>query len=74
MSNCLQEFLLGITAVIEKVGLLSYFLFLARTTVRIRLNLTAVESWMLETAFEVKIYISVIQNEISIKEESQFFI
>ena len=32
------KFLLGTSAVIEKVGLLSYFLFLARTTVRIRLK------------------------------------
>ena len=32
------KFLLGTSVVIEKVGLLSYFLFVARTTIRIRLN------------------------------------
>ena len=32
------KFLLGTSTIIEKVGLLSYFLFLARTTARIRLK------------------------------------
>ena len=32
------EFLLGTSAVIEKVGLLSYFDFFARTIIKIRLN------------------------------------
>ena len=41
MANC-QQIFLGISTVIEKVGLLSYFLFLARTTIRIRLNLSFV--------------------------------
>ena len=33
------KFLLGTSTVIEKVGFLSYFLFLARTTIGIRLNI-----------------------------------
>ena len=33
------KFLLGTSTVIEKVGLLSYFGFLARTSTRIRLNM-----------------------------------
>ena len=36
--------LLGTSTTIEKVGLFSYFLFVARTTVRIRLN-TLMFSW-----------------------------
>ena len=33
------KFFLGTSTVIENVGLLSYFLFFVRTTIRIRLNL-----------------------------------
>ena len=35
MANCLNKFL---STVIEKVGFLSYFLFLVEKTARIRLN------------------------------------
>ena len=37
-SKLSAKFLLGTSAAIEKVGLLSYFWFLARTTIRIALN------------------------------------
>ena len=37
MENCLQGYFLGASTVIE-VGLLSYFLFLARTTITIHLK------------------------------------
>ena len=38
MANCLAKFFSGTSTVIDKVDFCHIFLFLARTTVRIRLN------------------------------------
>ena len=47
------KFVLGTSTIIEKMGLLSHFLFLAQTTIRIRLNTSCTSIFAFSIAFSM---------------------